>query len=129
MEDQAAVARRALMTANWDHFPNLAASTSDRLPIQLLAGRAHVTTLHPSSEWLPGSESGLFLESTVNGVVRRVRELLARPRAEVLELGLEAHRWVRHRLSDRELARYMLGAVDETLLRDLPEEPWSRLPG
>ena len=128
LEQQAAVARRALITANWDHFPRLAASTSDRLPIQLLAGRAHVTTRHPHSEWLPGPDQGLFLEPDVDSVVRRVRELLALPRTEVLELGLAAHRWVRHRLSDREFARYMLGAVDERLLRELPADPWSRLP-
>jgi hypothetical protein len=128
MADQAAVARRGLITANWDHFPNYAASTSDRLPIQLLAGRAHVTTLHPGSEWLPGPETGLFREPTVGSAIRRVRELLSRPREEVLELGLSAHRWVRYRLSDREFARYMLGAVDERLLLDLPDDPWSRLP-
>jgi len=124
---QAAVARSALMTANWDHYPRYARFSSDRLPISLLAGRAHVTTLHPRSEWLPGPETGLFLEPTVGSALRRVRELLDRPREEVLELGLAAHRWVRHRLSDRELARYMLGAVDERLLRHLPEDPWGRL--
>ena len=127
-EDQAAVARSALVTAGWDHFPDYAASSSDRLPIHLLAGRAHVTTLHPSSEWLPGPEMGLFLEPTVDAAIGRVRELLARPREEVLELGLAAHRWVRHRLSHREFARYMLGAVDERLLRQLPGDPWGRLP-
>ena len=127
--DQAAVSRSALLTVNWDHFPSYPASTSDRLPTQLLAGRVHVSTLHPCSEWLPGHSTGLFLEPTVGDTVRRVRDLLARPREEVLELGLAAHRWVRHRLSDRELARYMLGAVDERLLAQLPDDPWRRLPG
>ena len=127
-DDQAAVARSSLITVNWDHFPGYAGFSSNRLGIHLLAGRAHVTTLHPDSEWLPGPEIGLFLEPTVNAAIRRVRELLDRPRDEVLELGLAAHRWVRHRLSDRELARYMLGAADERLLRQLPEDPWGRLP-
>jgi hypothetical protein len=127
-DEQGAVARRALMTANWDHYPNYAAFYSDRLAVHMLAGRPHVTTRHPTSEWLPGPESGLFLEPTVDAAVRRVRELLRRPRSEVLELGLAAHRWVRHRLSDRELARYMLGAVDERLLTTLPHDPWGRLP-
>jgi hypothetical protein len=126
--DQAAVARSALITANWDHYPDYAGFASDRLAIHLLAGRAQVTTWHPLLEWLPGPERGLFLEPTVGDAIRRVRELLARPRDEVLELGLAGHRWVRHRLSDRELARYMLGAVDERLLRELPEDPWGRLP-
>jgi hypothetical protein len=126
--DQAAVARTALITANWDHYADYAGSYSDRLPNLLLAGRAHVGTLHPSLEWLPGPETGLFLESTVDAAVRRVRDLLRRPRAEVLELGLAAHRWVRYRLSHREMARYMLGSVDERLLQALPDDPWGRLP-
>lgn len=127
-DQQAAAARNALITANWDHFPSHEAYASDRLAILLLAGRAHVTTLHPNSEWLPGRETGLFLEPTVGSAIRRIRALLARPREEVLELGLAAHRWVRHRLSDREAARYMLGAVDERLLDQLPDDPWRRLP-
>jgi len=127
-EEQAAVARAGLITANWDHFPRHAGFSSNRLSVQLLAGRPHVTTLHPSSDWLPGPEAGLFLEPTVEDAFLRIRELLARPKEEVLELGLSAHRWARHRISDRELALYMLGAVDERLLRRLPGDPWSRLP-
>jgi hypothetical protein len=127
-DDQAAVARSALITASWDHFPAYADFYSNRLAILLLAGRAHVTALHPGSQWLPGPETGLFLEPTVAAAIRRVRELIDRPREEVLELGLAAHRWVRHRLSDRELARYMLGAVDPRLLQGLPDDPWRRLP-
>lgn len=128
IDDQARVSRDALITVSWDHFPDYDEFYSDRLAIQLLAGRGHVAGLHPRSEWLPGPEKGLFLEPTIRGVVGRVRALLGRPREDILDLGLEAHRWVRHRLSDRELARYMLGAVDPRLLDGLPEDPWARLP-
>ena len=126
--EQAAAARRGLLTATWDFFPSHAAYSSNRLPIALIAGRAHVTTLHPGADWLPGPESGLFQEPTVDAAFERVRDLLARPREEVLALGLAAHRWARHRLSDREMARYVLGAVDVRLLEPLPADPWSRLP-
>jgi hypothetical protein len=125
--EQAAVARTGLLTANWDHFPDYAGYFSNRLTVHMLAGRAHVSTLHPGSAWLPGAETGLFLESSVDAALHRVGELLARPREEVLELGLAAHRWVRHRLSDREMALYVLGAVDPRLLQRLPD-PWQRLP-
>jgi hypothetical protein len=127
-EQQAAVARTALITANWDHYPGYAAYASNRLATQMLAGRVHVTTQHPQSDWLPGHETGLFLEPTVDSAVRRINELLCRPREEVLALGLATHRWARHRLSDRELARYVLGAVDDRLLESLPADPWARLP-
>jgi hypothetical protein len=128
IDEQAAIARSALVTVSWDHFPDYEEFYSDRLAIQLLAGRAHVTGFHPKSEWLPGPDKGLFLEPSVRAVVGRVRELVNRPRQEVLDLGLEAHRWVRHRLSDRELARYMLGAVDSRILDGLPDDPWARPP-
>jgi hypothetical protein len=127
-DDQAATARSGLITVNWDHFPKHAGYASNRLSVHLLAGRAHVTTLHPESDWLPGPDHGLFLERSVGDVIARVRELLARPREEVLELGAAAHLWARHRVSDRELARYVLGAVDERLLHGLPDSPWGRLP-
>ena len=128
IDDQADVVRHALLTANWDHFPDYAASSSDRLWVQMLAGRAHVTTLHPASGWLPRPEQGLFLEPSPEAAVSRIRELLARPREEVLQIGLEGHRWTRRRVSHREFARYVLGAVDPRLLEPLPEDPWRHLP-
>jgi hypothetical protein len=119
--------RQALISLNWDHFPNHHAYASDRLPISLLAGRAHVTTAHPGLQWLPGPEVGLFLERSVGAVVRRVEHLAAMPREEVLALGEAAHNWVKHRLSDREAGRFMLAAVDSAFLDDIPADPWHRL--
>jgi hypothetical protein len=123
---QIAAIREGLMSVNWDHFPRHESYASDRLPTSLLAGRAHVTTAHRGLEWLPGPDTGLFLEPTVSAVVRRVDELRSRPTDEVLELGAAAHDWVKNRLSDREAARFMLGAVDESFLTGLPSEPWHR---
>jgi hypothetical protein len=118
--------REALVSANWDHFPRHESFVSDRLPTSLLAGRVHVATAHPGLEWLPGESEGLFLEPSVSAVVKRVQELLRRPVPELIELGSSAHEWVKHRLSDREGARFMLAAVDERLLAGLPQDPWRR---
>ena len=118
--------REGLMSVNWDHFPRYESYASDRLPTSLLAGRVHVTTAHPGLEWLPGADTGLFLEPTVSAVVRRVDELRSRPADEVIELGAAAHSWVKKRLSAREAARFMLGVVDESFLAGLPPEPWHR---
>jgi len=114
------------MSVNWDHFPRHESYTSDRLPISLIAGRVHVTTRHDGYDWLPGKEAGLFAEANIADVVKRVTQLARLPETELLELGAAGHRWVKHRLSSREVARFMLAAVDDRLLSRLPAEPWHR---
>jgi hypothetical protein len=123
---QTDVIRQALMSVNWDHFPRHEAYATDRLAMALIAGRVHVTTRHRGYDWLPGEDAGLFFEASVRDTVRRVIDLAKLPQNEVLELGAAGYRWVKGRLSDREAARFMLGAVDERYLSGLPEEPWHR---
>jgi hypothetical protein len=123
---QVDVIRQGLMSVNWDHFPRHESYSSDRLPISLLAGRVHVTTRHEGYDWLPGKEAGLFVEASVADVVKRVTQLAGLPEKELLELGAAGYRWVKHRLSSREVASFMLAAVDERFLSRLPAEPWHR---
>jgi hypothetical protein len=117
---------QGLISVNWDHFPRHESYVSDRLPTSLLAGRVHVTTDHLGLDWLPGPEIGLFREPTVAAVVERVEQLAATPPEDLLALGAAGRSWVKHRLSDREAARYMLGAVDTNMLDGLPTDPWRR---
>jgi len=126
-DDQVRAIRRGLMSVNWDHFPRHDGYASNRLPISLLAGRVHLTTMHSGYDWPPGEEAGLFPARTVPDLLKRVDALRAAGDDEVLRLGLEGHRWVRGRLSNREAARFMLGAVDSRFLVNLPPEPWGRL--
>jgi hypothetical protein len=126
---QTTVIRDGLMSVIWDHFPRHEGYSSDRLPISLLAGRVHVTTAHPRMEWLPGDRIGVFQEPTPAAVVERVELLKATGTERLTELGLEGHRWVCDRLSHRQSARFMLGAVDPGLLEPLPEAPWRSLTG
>jgi hypothetical protein len=125
--DQISAIRDGLVSANWDHYSHYAGFASNRLPISMLAGRVHVTTRHEGLDWLPGPEAGLYQEPSVSAVVRRVRELVAAPRDDVLARGAAAHAWVKGRLSSRELGRYMLGVIDERLAADLPSDPWHRI--
>ena len=124
---QTVVIRDGLMSVNWDHFPRHESYASDRLPISLLAGRVHVTTAHPRMNWLPGEQIGVFQEPAPGAVVERVEDLKATGAEHLMELGLAGHRWVRDRLSHRQAARFMLGAVDPAVLGSLPEDPWRSL--
>jgi hypothetical protein len=128
-DQQAKAIRESLVSANWDHFDRYEDYVSDRLPISMIAGRPHVTTSHAGSDPLPGEEVGVFREASVRAIETRVRDLLGAPPDELLDLGKTAHSWARVRMSDRESARFMLGAVDRRLLAGLSEEPWLRLAG
>jgi hypothetical protein len=119
-EGQTEFVRYARVLANWDHFPDLNAYFSDRLPIAMLAGRPQVTTRHAG---VPvGPEQGVYLASTVPEAIRMI-EALSRDEPSATASGYCAHAWVRGRLSHRQAVRYMLS----TVVKDIPPpdvEPW-----
>jgi len=126
-EEQAAVMRSARVSINWDHFASYPGYSSDRLPIALVAGRPHITTRHPRMDWCPGEDRGLFLEDSPAAVLTRALSVNADPHRSH-ELGVAAWEWARHRISTRELMRFLLSRVRP----DVPApagEPWSTLPG
>lgn len=119
-EQQTEFVRCARVLANWDHFPDLSAYFSDRLPIAMLAGRPQVTTRH--AELPVGPDHGVYLASTVPEALRMI-DALSRDTRLAAEAGLSAHSWVRGRLSHRQSVRYMLS----TVVKDIspPDvEPW-----
>lgn len=126
-DQQVSAIQEGLISVNWDHFPQHESYASDRLPISLLAGRVHVTTEHPRSDWLPGEDAGVFLEPSVSALVRRVQSLAAVSAEDLLAMGAAGHRWVSGRLSHREAARFLLAAIDKRLLAGLPAKPWHGL--
>lgn len=124
---QVSAIRRGLISANWDHFPRYESYASDRLPISLIAGRAHLTTAHRNFDWVPSEQAGLLLAPTVPALMERIREVIDTPTDTILALGAAAHKWARRRLSNREAARFMMGAVNSHYLEGLPTDPWRRL--
>ncbi len=125
--DQARAIRASALSVNWDHWPYLSDYASDRLPIGMIAGRAHVTVRHPGMAWAPSEELGLFQRSSPKEIVNVVEELLGN-RDELTTLGREAHRWARNRVSHREAARYIMSSVVESVAPP-PADPWGNLPG
>lgn len=123
--EQVAAIRRAKVSANWDHFPDLAGYSSDRLPISLVAGRPHVTTWHPEMAWAD-DVPGLFLERSVSDVVARVRLLLALDPSHLHQLGENARAWALGRVSHRQAAQYVLSHADLGISVP-PLTPWCDL--
>ncbi|WP_139007359.1 hypothetical protein [Arthrobacter crystallopoietes] len=125
---QGEIIRRNRISVNWDITPGYADSSSNRLPISLIAGRPHITTRHRGMEWIPSQDIGLFEEVSRADVVQRANELLTRDDEVLFQLGLSAHRWAKGRVSHREAIRYMLQVMGyETT--PVPQDPWGSLPG
>lgn len=124
--DQGKFIRESAMSVNWDHFPYLRDSSSDRLAISMIAGRVHITVRHPGMAWAPSQDIGLFQRDSPKEIVDLVDELaMDRDRLEVL--GRESHRWAQHRMSHREAARLVMSSVVDSVAAP-PADPWARLP-
>lgn len=122
--DQIERLRAARISVNWDHFPRHVHYVSDRLPISLLAGRVHVTTRHPGTPLY--RTEGLVEVADVAEALQNVRRLMGLPWEELQALGASAWAYARHRLSDREAARFMLRSVDRRVPAP-PADPWERI--
>ena len=126
-ELQAQEIRKSKVNLNWDNFDKYEDYASDRLPIALLAGRPHVTTKHPGMLWLPNENIGLYQEKSPKKVLDRGKELLSIDPKIRFKLGLDAHNWVKNRLSHREAARYIMSTFYEQIKKP-PADPWEKLP-
>lgn len=126
-EDQGSLIRESAVSVNWDHWPYLRDYASDRLPISMIAGRAHVTVRHPGMAWAPSEDQGLFQRDSPREIVEVVDDLV-KDRARLRALGREAHRWAKHRVSHREAARYIMSSVVDSVAHP-PADPWANLPG
>ncbi|MFC7305779.1 hypothetical protein ACFQVC_16320 [Streptomyces monticola] len=124
-DDQLGALRTARITANWDHFQGRPGYVSNRLPISLYAGRPHVTTRPPETDWLPGTEHGLHLVDSVDEAVDRVRTLLRGDPDELHTAGLAGHEWVRGRLTELNALRYMLSS--HVNVAPPPADPWAAI--
>lgn len=126
--EQGTVIRTAALSVNSDNTPSYSDSSSNRLPISMLAGRVHVTSSHPGMRWAPGPDVGLHVASSGIGIAELAVGLLESNRTQLLADGLAAHNWARGRVSHRESIRYMLHAAGAIRDIQLPREPWGLLP-
>ena len=121
---QCEIIRTHRISLNWDHFPSYSGYSSDRLPISLIAGRPHITTQHPGMSWIPSEDIGLFQVSSPSSAVDKAKQLLQLDPKVTWNMGLEAHKWARERMSHRMAARviisYLVGSVAQ-----IQQKPWA----
>jgi hypothetical protein len=123
---QAKLIREFSLSANWDNFVNHESYASDRLPISLLAGRAHVTSSHPGINHYGGEDAGLVLAEGLWDVHRKIDEIRQFDPSVLFDIGLEGHKWCRNRFSHREAARFMFSFITNAVPK-LSIEPWKDL--
>lgn len=98
---QEATQRRAWVTVSWDHFDQVEAYFSDRVPISLMSGVPHVTNYQPGYEDVFGLNSPLRWAKTVGEVVTQVEAILAMGATGINELGRRAQDYCRSRFTAR----------------------------
>jgi len=123
---QAQLIRSFSISANWDNFDHHESYVSDRLPISLLAGRVHVTSSHPGINYYGGEEIGLAQVSGLREMHCKIEELRGIAPLKLSEMGLEAHKWSKHRFSHREAARFMFSHITSNV-PPLRMQPWANL--
>jgi hypothetical protein len=96
--EQERAIQSARISINWDHFADIPYYFSDRLPISLAAGVPHVTSYHPGYEHIFQDCRGLYACKNWQEVVECSRWLLSKGDDELLDLGLQAQRWVEQNL-------------------------------
>ncbi|MGW5433708.1 glycosyltransferase family protein [Streptomyces sp. NPDC004059] len=124
-DEQVTALRTARFSINWDHCAGWPGYFSDRLPISLYAGRPHITSHIPHTDWLPDRRQGLHTVGSPAEAVNRARELLHTDDDMLETQGRAAHAWVRDRLTERNALLHMLGAHLDLPLP--PVDPWAAI--
>lgn len=116
--EQERVIRSAWVSVNWSQFDTIPMYFSDRLPISLAAGVAHVTNYQPGFEHsLPGARGVYFVHSPAEAV-DVVDMLLGLPRERLIEIGLQAAAYARERLNATRVYADILEVVSEQLFSE-----------
>lgn len=110
-EAQEQVARQSWLTVGWNHFPGTPYCFSDRLPNALISGVAHLTNRSPGFDELFEHGKDLYLADSVNQAVAMTLEILSRPRAELITVGLRGQELARRRLTTDRIFRDMLAEL------------------
>lgn len=97
-ERQETLLREAWLGLNWDNFRGIPYYFSDRLPIGLLSGVAHLTSYQPGYEHLFQDGEHLIWAHTVEHAVERVDFLLSQSPRVLIEMGRAGQSLARARL-------------------------------
>ena len=105
------VLRRSWLSVGYDHFPDTPYYFSDRLPIALLSGVAHVVHFHPGYETMFGNGRELLWAHSLEGIMEAVRHALGRGPRFLNELGARGREFAARRLASEIVYGEMIDTV------------------
>ena len=91
--------RDSWLTVGWNYYDQTPFYFSNRLPMALLSGVAHVTNYQPGYEIMFENGKNLCYAHTVGEMVDIVTHLLSLPRDRIIEIGLEGQEYAKNNLS------------------------------
>jgi hypothetical protein len=115
---QEEIIRSAWISVNWTQFDEIPFYFSDRLPISLATGVAHITNWQPGFDHLFGQPPGIHFARSPAEVVDIADWLLSLPREQLIDIGRQGQAWVRERLGATRVYRDVVTAIREQLFGD-----------
>lgn len=117
-ERQTETIRKCWVSIGYDRCPANAYYFSDRIPISLMAGVAHVTNYKPGFEHLFRNGVDLFHAKTIDGMVATVQYILSLSIDERIAIGLAGAEYARNYLDSEVVFRRLIQrCVEELALR------------
>jgi len=119
-ERQTETIRASWVSVGYDRFPSSAYYFSDRLPISLMAGVAHVTNYKPGFEHLFKNGVDLFYAGSIDGLIAAVQYLLSLSIDERISIGLAGAEYAKKHLDSTIVFRRLIQkCVEERELRGM----------
>jgi hypothetical protein len=107
--------RSSWLTVNWGQFDEIAMYSSDRLPISLATGVAHITNHQRGYEHLFPDAKGLYFVHSPAEALDVADLLLSLPREQLIDIGQQGVRYARERLNATRVYRDIVAAIRQQL--------------
>ena len=112
---QEEVVRSAWISVNWSQFDDIPFYFSDRLPISLAAGVAHITNHQRGFEHVLGQAQGVYFVHSPAEAVDVADYLLSLPREQLVAIGEQGRAYARLHLNATRVYRDVVTAIREQL--------------
>ncbi|HBN08157.1 MAG TPA: hypothetical protein DD435_05770 [Cyanobacteria bacterium UBA8530] len=120
-DEQEKVIRNSWMSVVWDHYESIPYYFSDRLPISLAAGVAHLTNYHPGYELLFNNGEQLLYPASIDGFESYVRYYLDSDARQLIDLGDRGKRLAATKYSTEVVYDRMLSQIERLVDANNPQ--------
>jgi hypothetical protein len=105
---QEEVLRESWLSVGWNHYDQTPYYFSNRLPIALMSGVAHLTNYQPGYEVMFQNGKDLCYAKSVDEMLDTVCYLLSLPRTRLIEMGLAGQQYAKDNLATEKVFRNII---------------------